>query len=101
MGGAMAANLLAAGHELAVCDARVDAVSPLVASGARAAASPAEAAVGAELVSIAVMDSGQVAAVANGPAGVFAGVESGAVVAVHSTVHPRTVQQLADLAPRG
>lgn len=101
MGGAMAANLLASGHEVAVCDARSEAVAALVAFGARAATTPADAAAGADVVSIVVMDGAQVDAVTTGPNGVFAGAEFGAVVAVHSTVHPRTVQRVAEAAPVG
>ena len=40
MGGAMAANALAAGHDVTVYDARADAVDALAALGARPASSP-------------------------------------------------------------
>ena len=50
MGRPMAANLLRAGHELVVHNRSRQAVEELVALGARAAGSPAEAAVGAEAV---------------------------------------------------
>src|SRR5262249_58706041 len=43
----------------------------------------------------------RVGGVTAGPDGVFRGVDPGAVVAVHSTVHPRTVRAAADAAPRG
>ena len=101
MGGAMAANAIAAGHDVTVCDARAEAVDALVALGARAASKPSAAASGAEVVSIVVMDGGQVERVTSGPDGAFTGVDNGAVVAVHSTVHPRAVQAAADAAPAG
>ncbi|MDE2516054.1 MAG: 3-hydroxyisobutyrate dehydrogenase [Rhodospirillales bacterium] len=50
MGAPMAANLLKAGHAVAGCDLNADAVAALVAAGGSAAASPAEAAAGAEIV---------------------------------------------------
>ena len=50
MGGPMAANLLEAGHELAVYDIRCELAALHLESGARRADSPAEAARGAELI---------------------------------------------------
>jgi len=101
MGGAMAANALAAGHLVTVCDARADAFEALVALGARAAATPREVAMDAEVVSVVVMSGAQVEAVCLGPDGVLAGARAGAVVAVHSTVHPRAVHAVAAAAPDG
>jgi 3-hydroxyisobutyrate dehydrogenase-like beta-hydroxyacid dehydrogenase len=101
MGGAMAANAIAAGHEVAVCDARDEAVDALVALGARAAVTPSDAATNAEVVSVVVMDGTQVERVTAGPDGVFTGAPPGAVVAVHSTVHPRSVRAAAEVAPDG
>ncbi|MES2919049.1 MAG: 3-hydroxyisobutyrate dehydrogenase [Pseudomonadota bacterium] len=50
MGAPMAQNLLKAGHELAVFDLNAALATPLVANGAHLAASPAEAATGADAV---------------------------------------------------
>jgi 3-hydroxyisobutyrate dehydrogenase len=50
MGRPMAASLLAAGHKLRVYDRRADAAKPLVAQGAIAATSVADAAAGADVV---------------------------------------------------
>ena len=101
MGGAMAANVLAAGHDVTVCDPSADAVRPLVEQGAWVGSTPADAAAGADVVSIVVMSGAQVEAVAAGPDGVLAGASAGAVVAVHSTVHPRSVLAVADASPPG
>jgi len=101
MGGAMAANAIAAGHDVAVCDARADAVEALVRLGARAAASPRGAAAEADVVSVVVMSGAQVEAVCLGPSGVLEDAPRGAVVAVHSTVHPRAVHAVAAAAPAG
>ena len=101
MGGAMAVNALAAGHAVTVCDARAEAVDGLVALGAQAGATPREVAAAAEVVSVVVMSGAQVEAVCLGTDGVLAGAPAGAVVAVHSTVHPRSVRAVADVAPDG
>ena len=101
MGGAMAANVLAAGHDVTVCDPSADAVRPLVERGAWVGSTPADAAAGSDVVSIVVMDGVQVEAVTTGPDGVLAGAAAGAVVAVHSTVHPRSVHRSRRRRARG
>jgi len=50
MGALMAARLVAAGHDLTVWNRTVDKTAPLVEAGATAAATPAEAVAGAEIV---------------------------------------------------
>jgi 3-hydroxyisobutyrate dehydrogenase len=97
----MAANAVAAGHEVIGFDVREAAVAELVDLGGRAAASPADAARTADLVDVAVLDGPQVASVTSGTDGVFTAARAGAVVAVHSTVHPATVRAVAERAPRG
>jgi 3-hydroxyisobutyrate dehydrogenase-like beta-hydroxyacid dehydrogenase len=99
MGGPMAANLLAAGHEVAGFDVLPERVADLERLGGRGASSPADASQAAELVSIVVLDGDQLEAVASGTDGVLAGVVPGAVVAVHSTVHPGAVARVAAAAP--
>jgi 3-hydroxyisobutyrate dehydrogenase-like beta-hydroxyacid dehydrogenase len=95
----MAANVLAAGHDVAGFDVRPDAVAALVELGGRGAASAAQAAADAEVVSVAVLDASQVEAATSGPAGVYEAAGDGTVVAIHSTVHPRTVHAAAARAP--
>jgi 3-hydroxyisobutyrate dehydrogenase-like beta-hydroxyacid dehydrogenase len=101
MGGPMAANLVTAGHDVAGFDLRPEPVAELEDRGARGASSPADASKDAELVSIVVLDGEQLDAVASGPDGVLAGVAPGAIVAVHSTVHPDAVARVATAAPAG
>lgn len=101
MGGPMAGNALAAGHDVTVFDTRADALQPLVERGAHAASSLAEAADGAEVIDIVVLDAAQVEGVTLGGDGLLAHAAPGAVVAVHSTVHPSTVRKVADAAPPG
>src|SRR5581483_5244019 len=100
MGGAMAVNVARAGHEVVLYDVREEAVAAVVerAPTARAAASLAEAAHDADVVGVMVVDDEQVEAVALGPDGLVDRAPAGAVVAVHSTVHPATVQRVAQAA---
>jgi 3-hydroxyisobutyrate dehydrogenase len=99
MGLPMAANVAAAGHELAVFDVRADAAAALTGSTVRVATSPADAARGAEVIDVAVLDGAQVEMVTSGADGVLAGADAGAVLAVHSTVLPSTVDAVATAAP--
>lgn len=86
MGGAMAAHVAASDHELTVHDTRAEQVERLVGAGARAATSPADAASGADVVSIVVRDDAQVLAVTAGADGVLATMRPDSVLAIHSTV---------------
>jgi 3-hydroxyisobutyrate dehydrogenase len=95
----MATNVAAAGHDVHGFDVRDEAVAALVARGGRAAESPADAARGADLVHVAVLDGPQVESVTGGTAGAFAATRPGSVVVIHSTVHPSTVRAAAAAAP--
>jgi 3-hydroxyisobutyrate dehydrogenase-like beta-hydroxyacid dehydrogenase len=86
IGTPMAGHVVAADHDVAVYDARAERMEPLVAAGARAATGPADAASGAELVSVVVLDDAQVLDVTTGSGGVVAAMTPGAVLAIHSTV---------------
>jgi len=101
MGLPMAANVVRAGHEVRVFDVRPDAAAPVVELGATAAGSAADAARNADVVGVVVLDGDQVEAALLGADGVLAGAAPGAVVAVHSTVHPATVDRVAAAAPDG
>lgn len=95
MGGPMADNLLAAGHEVRVFDVDPDAVAPRAAAGAVAASSPADAARGANVVCIVVFDDTQAIDVITGADGALTALDAGAVVAVHTTVSLDTIESLA------
>ena len=86
MGSAMAARLLAAGHELQVWNRSVEKAAPLVEKGATAARSPAAAADGAALVFTSVADDKAVEAVVLGPDGVAQSLAEGAVHVSASTL---------------
>lgn len=97
MGTPMAVNMIQAGFELSVYDVRTEMLKPLVATGARAAGSPKDAAATADIVALIVVDDAQVESVLVGADGVFAGARPGTIVAIHSTVLPQTVRRLAQL----
>ena len=90
MGEFMAGHLLDAGHELTVHNRTREREEALAERGARSAATPREAAEGAELVCICVSDSPDVEAVVLGPDGVASGIARGAVVLDCSTIAPDT-----------
>jgi 3-hydroxyisobutyrate dehydrogenase-like beta-hydroxyacid dehydrogenase len=100
MGGAMAANIANAGHDVVVFDVRAAAVDAVIgqAPGARGARSLADVAEHADVIGVVVVDDAQVEAVTFGDAGLVALARPGAVIAVHSTVHPATVQRVAAAA---
>jgi 3-hydroxyisobutyrate dehydrogenase-like beta-hydroxyacid dehydrogenase len=71
-------------------------------AGAKVAATPRELAEQVAHVSVMVRDDDQVRAVFTGPDGLLAGAAAGCIVAVHSTIHPDTAREVADLgAARG
>ncbi|NKC33122.1 NAD(P)-dependent oxidoreductase [Falsiroseomonas selenitidurans] len=86
MGAAMAANLAKAGYALAVNNRSRGKAAALEASGARWAATPAEAARGAAFVALCLPDTPDVEAVLFGPDGVARGVAPGTVVVDFSTI---------------
>ncbi|MFN8216078.1 MAG: NAD(P)-dependent oxidoreductase [Solirubrobacterales bacterium] len=95
MGRPMAENLLAAGHELSVASRSPGPVRALAAAGASPAATPAEAARGAEAVITMLPDGAAVAAVCQGPDGVFAAAAPGTLVIDMSTIAPAEARALA------
>ncbi|MFI6942935.1 NAD(P)-dependent oxidoreductase [Streptomyces sp. NPDC050418] len=97
MGAPMAARLLAAGHPLTVWNRTASRADPLVAQGARLAASPAEAVADADVVvtMLATPDAVRAVARAIGPA-----LRPGAHWVEMSTVGPDVIRELADALPR-
>ncbi len=93
MGRSMAANLVKAGHEVAVWN-RTAATDNGV-EGARRAASPADAAQGVEVVWMCVSDTKAVEGVLFGPDGVEPVLASGAVIADSSTISPSATLRFA------
>jgi 3-hydroxyisobutyrate dehydrogenase len=98
MGKPMAINVVNAGFPLTVYDLRQETVRELTAIGAKAAHSSRDVAEAADVIAVAVVDDEQVKTVVCGDEGLLQGARSGAVIAVHSTILPRTITELAGIA---
>jgi 3-hydroxyisobutyrate dehydrogenase/2-hydroxy-3-oxopropionate reductase len=92
MGHAMATNLVKAGHEVSTWN-RTPGKSV---EGARAAASPAEAAQGAEVVWLCVSDTSAVESVLFGPSGVEQSLTEGMIISDSSTISPAATRKFAE-----
>jgi 3-hydroxyisobutyrate dehydrogenase len=98
IGEPMARNLCGGDFEVVVFDLRTDAVDLLVESGAEAATSCREVGERCDVVCVCVLDDASTEAVVTGDDGVLAGASADTIIAIHSTVNPATVRQLAELA---
>ncbi len=94
----LALNQAGAGYDLMAFDLRPEPLKELAAAGAKIGNSAKEVAQYADVIQVCVLDDAQLNAVMRGPDGVLAGVSAGKIVAIHSTVHPATIDALADEA---
>jgi len=98
IGTPMAMNVARAGFDLMVYDLREEPLKELAALGATVARSAKEVGAHGEIIELVVVDDAQVEAVTLGEGGILNGAKPGAVIAIHSTVHPKTVRKIAELA---
>ena len=98
IGTPMAMNVARAGFDLMVYDLREEPLKELAALGATIARSAKEVGAHGEIIELVVVDDAQVEAVILGEGGILNGAKPGAVIAIHSTVHPKTVRKIAELA---
>jgi 3-hydroxyisobutyrate dehydrogenase len=98
MGKPMAIHVANAGFDLMVYDVREEPLRELSRLGAKIARSAREAAEHGELVEIAVLDDVQLESVCFGEAGVLTGAKPGTMIAVHSTILPKTLRALTESA---
>ena len=102
IGQPMAARIVGGGFTTTVYDRRPEPCAALAALGAGVAPSAAALAAEADVIGICVRDDDEVEAVVRGPDGLLAAAAPGTVLAVHSTITPRTVRALgAAAAARG
>ena len=92
MGRSMATNMAKAGHEVRVWNRSAG----REVEGARSAASPAEAARGAEVVWMCVSDTKAVEGVLFGPQGVHESLTQGMTIVDSSTISPSATRQFAE-----
>ncbi|WP_233868828.1 3-hydroxyisobutyrate dehydrogenase [Paraburkholderia adhaesiva] len=98
MGAPMALNLLKAGHTLSVFDLAESTMQTLADAGAQRAASPKEAASGAEWVVTMLPAAAHVRNVLTAKDGVLAGVAKGVTIIDSSTIDPASAREFAALA---
>lgn len=100
-GGAMARVILRAGHGLAVWARRPEVLTPLVEAGARATRSPAELGAQCDMIGVCVTTDADVREVVL-DRGLLDAMPRGSLLAIHSTVAPKTCREIATLgAARG
>ena len=92
MGGSMAANLLARGWTVEVCDIDPARVQSLVLKGALALSTPAQAAINSVAFIVCVVDAAQTDAVLFGPEGLARMLQPGHTVMLCPTISPQDVE---------
>jgi 3-hydroxyisobutyrate dehydrogenase len=101
MGAPMAGHLARAGHDVTVYNRTSAKADAWVAKhGGRAAATPREAAAGAEFVMACVGNDDDLRGVCLGPDGAFAGMASGTVFVDHTTVSASVTRELHEVSAR-
>lgn len=95
MGAPMATRLLEWPGGLVVCDKRADVVAPFVDGGASAAATPADVAAAADIISVTVLDDAQVRDVVTPTDGLLSTATAGTIIAINSTISDTTAVELA------
>ena len=94
MGAGMAGSLVRGGFDVVGCDVRDDALKAFEAQGGRSAKTPAEAAEGAGLVFVVVVNQAQAEAVLFGENGAVASLAKGTTAVLCSTVPPDFARDL-------
>ena len=95
MGKPIAVNLIRAGFDVTVVNRSQGKVRELAGMGARAGASPADAARGADVIGLCLIDGDVVGPVLCGGNGVLDAARPGTIVLDHSTVHPEFARRMA------
>lgn len=95
MGYGMATSLRRAGFDVAACDVSRAAIDRFVADGGRGAATPAEAAEGADAVISVVVNAAQTEAILFGPRGAAGAMATDAVFVSSATMDPEVARGLA------
>lgn len=98
IGKPIAVNILKAGFDLMVFDSRKKPVRALTRLGAKAAHSSREVGAHGKIIGVAVVDDGQVEEVVMGKGGLLESARPGTIIAIHSTIFPKTVRRVAERA---
>jgi 3-hydroxyisobutyrate dehydrogenase len=97
-GGPMARRIVEAGYPTTLWARRPETLEPFAGTAAKVAGSPAEVGAASDLVCLCVVGDADINEITGAEHGVLAGLKSGSVIAVHSTVHPDTCRELAKKA---
>ncbi|MEE8541183.1 MAG: NAD(P)-dependent oxidoreductase [Desulfobacterales bacterium] len=95
MGAPMALNILAAGHEVTVHNRTREREEAVAKEGAQRAASPKEAALGAEIIIICVSDTPDVEDIILAGNGIIQGAQPESIVVDMSTISPTVTRRIA------
>lgn len=98
MGGPMAINIVEAGLTTSVFDVSSTTYDRFEGRQVRFAASPADAAANTDVACVIVFDDAQTRSVVAGADGLLSTMRPGSVIAIHSTISPETLRQLAEVA---
>lgn len=101
MGGPIARQLLAAGHDVHVHDLDAAAVDAAAALGAKPAGGPEQLGAACDVVLVIVPTDEDLMGVCAGPAGILAGARPGTVLLLCSSVRIETCEAIAAAAPEG
>jgi 3-hydroxyisobutyrate dehydrogenase len=99
-GAPMARRIVDGGVDLTLWARRPESLEPYADTSAKVASTPAELAAASDLVCLCVVGDDDVREVLGGDTGVLAGLAPGGIVAIHSTVHPDTCRELAEVAAK-
>ncbi|HEX3548320.1 MAG TPA: NAD(P)-dependent oxidoreductase [Mycobacterium sp.] len=97
-GGPMARRIVEGGYQTTLWARRQASLEPYADTAAKTAGSPAELGAASDLVCLCVVGDDDVREVLGGDTRVLAGLASGGIVAIHSTVHPDTCREIAESA---
>jgi 3-hydroxyisobutyrate dehydrogenase len=98
MGGPMAINVIDAGLTTSVFDVSSKTYDRFDGRHVRLAVSPADAAADADVACVIVFDDAQTRSVVSEGEGLLTSMPPGSVIAIHSTISPETLRQLAEVA---
>ena len=97
-GAPIARRIVQSGFETTLWARRPESLEPFADTAAKTVGTPAELAAASDVVCICVIADDDVRQVVTGAAGLLSGLAPGGVIVVHSTIHPDTCRELADLA---
>jgi 3-hydroxyisobutyrate dehydrogenase-like beta-hydroxyacid dehydrogenase len=97
-GGPIARRIVEGGYETTLWARRPATLEQFADTPAKVAESPAELAAASDLVCLCVVGDADIEEITGGDGGLLAAMTPGAIIAIHSTVHPKTCRDLAKTA---